>query len=68
VARATRRFEVRVWPAPDGGPGGDRTDGAGTQVRGAVRDVANGVEQTFHDPASMLVILRQALDRQTDRW
>jgi hypothetical protein len=69
VARGTRRFEVRVWADPDGSPGGgDRTNGADAPVRGAVRDLGNGIEQTFDDAASMLARLRRALDRQTDRW
>jgi hypothetical protein len=37
-------------------------------VRGTVRDLATGVERTFSDAASMLVTLRQALDRQTGHW
>jgi hypothetical protein len=62
VARATRRFEVRVWPSPDSTD--RRADGADALLHGAVRDVASGVERTFHDQASMLVLLRQALDRR----
>lgn len=69
MAVGTRRFEVRVWADPDSSPGwGDGTDGADARVRGAIRDLGNGVEQTFDDAASMLARLRQALDGQTDRW
>jgi len=59
-AEANRKIEIRIWPSPD--PGDARANGADAVLQGALRDVANGVEWTFHDMAAMLVLLRQALD------